>query len=75
MPIPAEVLKCYKYIDAHAKSYIDDLREIVKVPNISSDPASNKDIKHLIMWMTDKLKDLNFQTVLKRPEGKKYQVR
>lgn len=74
MPIPEEVVKCYKYIDSHVKDYVDELKEIVRVPNISSDADAKKPINDLIKWMSDKLKSLGFTILLKRPEGKKFQV-
>lgn len=74
MPIPPEVVKCYKHIDSRSKSYIEELRRIVKIPNVSSDPDAKDHLAALIQWMTARLRQLGFSTLLKQPDYRKYKA-
>lgn len=74
MPIPPQVVKCYKYADTQRKRYIDELREIVAIPGISTDPKFHKQLSLLIEWVESRLKDLGFEVELQEmgtytPEG------
>jgi acetylornithine deacetylase/succinyl-diaminopimelate desuccinylase-like protein len=74
MPIPPEVVKCYKYIDSQRKNYIEELRQIVKIPNVSSDPSAKADLTKIIQWMYHRLKQLGFQTKLIESDRKKHKA-
>ena len=74
MPIPLDVVKCYKYIDLHSKSYVEELKEIVKIPNVSSDPDCKNHLSTAIKWTSTRLKQLGFNILLKEPDYQKYKV-
>ncbi|XP_011503237.1 PREDICTED: cytosolic non-specific dipeptidase-like [Ceratosolen solmsi marchali] len=72
MPIPPDVVKCFKYIDLQSKNFIEELRQIIKIPNVSSNPVAKGDLITMIYWMSNRLKQLGFQTQLKEPDYEKY---
>ncbi|XP_014207108.1 cytosolic non-specific dipeptidase-like [Copidosoma floridanum] len=72
MPTPPDVTRIYRHIDSRKKCYVDELREIVKIPSISSDPTAANHLKKLIKWTTSRLKNLGFNLVLKTPDYKTY---
>ncbi|XP_043275021.1 cytosolic non-specific dipeptidase-like isoform X2 [Venturia canescens] len=63
--IPPHIVKCFKYIDAQKKKYVQELREIVAIPGISNDPQSYKELSSMIEWMEERLKGLGFHVDLK----------
>ena len=74
MPISPNLIKCYKYIDDNSKNYVKELEEIVKIPNVSSDPAASKNLSKMIDWMSNKLKSLGFQIIMKEPDYNEYKA-
>ena len=74
MPIPPHIVSCYKYIDAHTKQYIEELRQIVKIANVSSDPDAKTQLGALIRWMSNRIKGLGFNIILKEPDYEKYKA-
>lgn len=65
MPTAPEIIKCYKHIDSNKKKYVDELREIIKVPNVSSNRKADKQMSILIHWLENRLKKLGFSISLK----------
>ena len=65
MPIPPDVVKCYKYIDYNKKKYVEELRKIVGIPTISSNTKAHKQIHALTRWLESRLKKLGFEVSLK----------
>ena len=67
MPIPPQVIKCYKYIDNEKSNYVDELKSIVAIAGISgkSEPKFQKQLSLLIEWLEDRLKGLGFSVELR----------
>ncbi|XP_001603718.1 cytosolic non-specific dipeptidase-like [Nasonia vitripennis] len=72
MPIPPDVVKCYKHIDTCSKKYVNELKQIVKIPNVSSDPDAKNHLSTLIKWMSSRMKQLGFNILLKQPYHETY---
>lgn len=68
MPIPPDVVRCYKYIDSNSKTFIDELKQLVEIPNVSSDVNSKNHLSTLVNWMFTRLENLGFKVDLKQPE-------
>lgn len=65
MPIPPQVVKCYKYIDSQEKIFIEELRELVAIPSISSNPKARSNVDFAIKWMQARLLRTGFTVELK----------
>ncbi|KAL7291338.1 hypothetical protein TKK_0014938 [Trichogramma kaykai] len=64
MPIPANVVQCLKYLDRQKESHIEELRKLISIANVSSDPNAGKQLSKVVQWMSNRLKGLGFQVVL-----------
>ncbi|XP_046737736.1 cytosolic non-specific dipeptidase-like [Diprion similis] len=70
MPIPLQVVKCYKYIDSQQKQFIEELRELVKIPNVSSSSEARKYVDSAIKWLQARLVRTGFSVELKNTDNK-----
>ncbi|KAJ8686953.1 hypothetical protein QAD02_022747 [Eretmocerus hayati] len=68
MPIPSEVVSCFKYVDLNVKSYIQELEQIVKIPNVSSDLEASSHLEDLVKWLIARLKQLGFTVQIREPD-------
>ncbi|XP_058802620.1 cytosolic non-specific dipeptidase-like [Phymastichus coffea] len=72
MPIPPDLVKCYKYLDLNSQNHIEELRKLVNVPNVSADPYAKDHLSALVRWISKRLKNLGFNLVTKIPDYKNY---
>ena len=52
-----------QYIDKNKNNYINELKEFLKIPSISTDPAHKKDIKKCAHFVKTKLQDAGLNNV------------
>lgn len=65
MPIPPQVIQCYKYIDSKQKDFVKELRELVSIPNISSNSGARSHVDTVIKWLEARLVLAGFRVDMK----------
>ena len=45
------------YIDSNRERYVEELKEFLRIPSISTLPENNKDMQRGAQFVADKLKD------------------
>lgn len=58
-----------QYAHANRGRFLDELKEYLKIPSISTDPAHQADMQHAAEWTADQLTSLGFQQVRVYPTG------
>jgi acetylornithine deacetylase/succinyl-diaminopimelate desuccinylase-like protein len=48
------------YVDAHAREFIDDLKQWLAIPSISADPAHHGDVRRSAEWLAAHLRSIGF---------------
>jgi acetylornithine deacetylase/succinyl-diaminopimelate desuccinylase-like protein len=48
------------YVDAHAREFIDDLKQWLAIPSVSADPARHGDVRRSAGWLAAHLHDKGF---------------
>jgi acetylornithine deacetylase/succinyl-diaminopimelate desuccinylase-like protein len=65
----AEVQKALEYAHCNEERFLDDLKEIIGIPSISTSPEHKDDMLRAAEWMTGRLKALNMERVQIMPTG------
>lgn len=52
-----------QYLDSHNSRFIDELKEIIRIPSISFDPAHNVDIQRAAEWIAARLESAGLSAV------------
>lgn len=64
MPILDEAIE---YISAHQEAFIADLRELIRIPSISTDPERKTDMQVAAEWVAEHLRQRAFENVAVMP--------
>lgn len=51
------------YIDSNRERYIEELKDFLRIPSISTSPENNKDMQHGAQFVAEKLKDAGMSLV------------
>jgi acetylornithine deacetylase/succinyl-diaminopimelate desuccinylase-like protein len=52
-----------EYVDAHAGEFFEELKDWLRIPSMSGDPASAPDVRRSAEWLADALRRTGFPTV------------
>jgi acetylornithine deacetylase/succinyl-diaminopimelate desuccinylase-like protein len=52
-----------QYIDANSDRFLDELKEYLRIPSISTDPAHAGDVSRCAEWLADHLRNIGIETV------------
>ena len=58
-----------KYAQEHSASFVDELKEFLRIPSISTDPERKADMQNAADWVAGKLKALGMENVQVLPTG------
>jgi len=58
------------YARQHNNEYLNNLKELVEIPSISTDPEHNSDIQRAAAWLAARLTGLGIQNVAVMPTGR-----
>src|ERR1700735_1114802 len=53
-------MDAHAYVNAHAREFIDDLKQWLAIPSISADPSHHQDVRHSAEWLAAHLKGIGF---------------
>ncbi|HEV2254435.1 MAG TPA: peptidase M20, partial [Streptosporangiaceae bacterium] len=48
------------FVDAHAREFIDDLKQWLAIPSISADPDHHQDVRRSAEWLAAHVKSIGF---------------
>jgi acetylornithine deacetylase/succinyl-diaminopimelate desuccinylase-like protein len=54
---------CLQYAHEHKKAFLEELKELIRIPSISTDPGSKNDILNAAHWLAKKLSELHIENV------------
>jgi acetylornithine deacetylase/succinyl-diaminopimelate desuccinylase-like protein len=58
-----------EYVAEQSAGFFEDLREWLRIPSVSADPARHKDVRRSAQWLADYLRQCRFPVVETWPAG------
>lgn len=53
----------FRYIENNSERYLDELRELIAIPSISTNPENKKDIKRCAEWIAAHLRSIGMENI------------
>jgi acetylornithine deacetylase/succinyl-diaminopimelate desuccinylase-like protein len=60
---------CDAYLEEHDARHLEELKEFLRIPSVSSLPEHRDDVRHAAEWVADRLRELGAQGVELLPTG------
>jgi len=52
-----------EYVEAHFEAFVGGLKDLLRIPSVSTDPAYADEVSHCAQWLVDHLTDIGVQHV------------
>ncbi len=52
-----------KYIESHQPSYLEELKDFLRIPSISTDPERKDDVLRCAEWVQESMKSIGLENI------------